>query len=282
MTDRLKAEIAQILDTMGIGAGDTVFVHAGIGSLTALLPDGDATLSDALSAFHAALTEAVGESGTIAAPGFYYDYARKGKPFILETSPPDRALGFYPMHLFKMAECRRSLNPIASVLAVGAQADRICAHTSAYAFGMTSPWARLTELGAKSLVIGIPFMMTFLHHVEALVGPPHIYNKLFRVPVIAGGKAIEMPVVAAVRFLDFEIGYKDDRLEQALLEAGICRQADFAGVNVQVTPFAEMQDLLMAKLATDATFTLAEAPKFRAGELPDDGPVPADSSSPRK
>lgn len=271
MRAKLEAELSRILDLVGIARGDTVFVHAGIGSLPQLI-GGGISVSDALTAFHSVLAQMVGAEGTIAAPGFFYDYARKGKPFVVETSPPDRALGFYPMHLFKMQECRRSLNPIASVLAVGAQADKICAHTSAYAFGVTSPWARLTELRAKSLVIGIPFMMTFLHHVEALVGPPHIYNKLFRVPVIKNGSPIELPVVAAVRFLDFDIAYNDDRLEQALLDAGICQQHSFSGVNVQVTPFVDMQDLLAQELASDTSFTLAEPPKFRHGELPDDGP----------
>lgn len=273
MTIALTAKIKSLLTSLGIEQGDTVFVHSGMGEIAAMLgEDTPVTIGQALEAFHTALLEAVGPDGTIAAPGFFYNYARKGKPFIVETSPPDRALGFYPMHLMRREGCKRSLNPIASILAVGRHADEICAHTSAYAFGMTSPWARLAERGAKGLVIGLPFMMTFIHHVEALVGPPHIYNKLFRTPVIVQGKAIDLPVVGAVRYLKYDISYKDAKLEALLRADGAMVEVQTGGVSASLTGFQDLQRILMAELAKDRSFTLASPPKFTAGEIPDDGP----------
>jgi len=268
LTDKLKGIFAKL----GIGAGDTVFVHSGMGAIAGVLgADKPVAIPGALEAFHTALLETVGEGGTVAAPGFFYDYARKKKPYVVETSPPDRALGFYPMHLFKQAGVKRSLNPIANVLAVGRHADEICAHTSAHAYGITSPWARLLECDAKGLVIGLPFMMTFIHHIEAVVGVPHIYNKIFRTPVIASGKQIDLPVIASVRYLDYDIHYKNgpvDELRQAGVMAELCEN----DMNCQLVSFRDAQRVIAEGLARDSNLTLLRPPKFQPGEVPDDGP----------
>jgi len=273
VTRQLINTLKTLLSDLGLKEGDTVFVHSGIGPISGVLGESrKISISEALMAFHTALLETVGLEGTIAAPGFFYNYARKGKPFVLETSPPDRALGFYPLYLFKQEGCKRSLNPLTSILAIGKHAEEICAHTSAYAYGITSPWARLAERDAKGLVIGLPFMMTFIHHVEALVGPPQIYNKIFRVPVIVNGKPITLPVVGAMRYLKYEISYKDDRLRNLLRSSGVINERSIGDVGASLTRFQYLQRLLTAELAKDPFFTLAAPPKFTAGEVPDDGP----------
>ena len=271
--DSIVKRICDLLAPLSIEQGDTLFVHAGIGPIAGFLgEDGTVSVQDTLTAFHAALGDLVGNKGTIAAPGFFYDYARKHKPFILETSPPDRGLGFYPMHLFRRADCKRSLNPIGSILAVGAEAEHICAHTSAYAFGLTTPWARMHDLGGKSLVIGLPFMMTFIHHIEAMVCPPHIYNKKFNTPVIVGGKQIELPVVGAVRYLKYGISYNDDRFETLLRSSGSMTEHSEGGVEMSITPYKDAQRISVEQLAKDSSFTLTARPNFIAGEIPDEGP----------
>lgn len=268
LTQKLKEMLAEL----GVNKGDTVFVHSGIGAIAGLLgADKPVAIPDALEAFHTALLGTVGEGGTIAAPGFFYDYARKGKPYVVETSPPDRALGFYPMHLFKEDAVKRSLNPIANILAIGRNADEICAHTSAHAYGLTSPWARLLDCDAKGLVIGLPFMMTFIHHIEAVVGAPHIYNKIFRTPVIANGKEIDLPVIASVRYLDYDIHYKSGPVDE-LRQAGVMAEMSENDVNCQLVSFRDAQRVIADGLARDSNLTLLRPPKFLPGEVPDDGP----------
>lgn len=269
---KLVRNLKTMLRDVGLKDGDTVFVHSGVGALTALTGGAPASLPEAIEALHEALWTVIGEDGTIAAPGFFYDYARKSKPFDVDRSPPDRMLGFYPPHLMKQQGCRRSLNPIASILAVGKNADTICAHTSAHAFGITSPWARMVELDTKSLVIGIPFMMTFIHHIEALVGPPHVYNKIFRTPVIAGGKAIDLPVIASVRYLDYDIHYKNGPVDE-LRAADVLTEVVEGGVNCQLISFRDALRVIGDGLARDSNFTLLRPPKYVAGQVPDDGPA---------
>ena len=275
MNIALKDKIIQMLGNLGVVEGDTLFIHSGIGAIAGLLgTDEPVAIPETLVAFHAALLETVGEGGTIAAPGFFYDYARKGKPYVVETSPPDRALGFYPMHLFKEDGVKRSLNPIANVLAIGKHAEEICAHTSAHAYGITSPWARLLDCDAKGLVIGLPFMMTFIHHIEATVGVPHIYNKIFKTPVLVDGKPINLPVIAAVRYLEYDIGYKDDRIEALLRSEGVMKEVSEANLNASLTGFSDLFRLVSAELAKDTSYTLKNPPEFIPGEIPDDGPQP--------
>lgn len=271
MSEReLRLAIRDLLQEAGIEGGDVVLVHSGVGQLSAWFGRGRLRPGEIVAALHGALAEAVGRSGTIVAPGFFYDYARKSEAYVVEKSPPARSLGFYPPYLFRRPGCRRSLNPIANLLALGSAAERICAHDSAYGFGLSSPWARLVELRAKALVIGTPFVFTFLHHAEALVGPPHLYNKIFHAPVFASGRQIELPVVNCVRYLDFEVEYQDDRLEADLLSAGIARQAGTPELNLQLIDLAGAQDHCVAALARDPFYLLKRAPKFVAGRVPDD------------
>ena len=271
--DPLVKRICDLVAPLAIEQGDTLFVHAGIGPIARFLGGERAVaVQETLIAFHAALFELVGEKGTIAAPGFFYDYARKHKPFILETSPPDRGLGFYPMHVFNQAECKRSLNPIASILAVGANAEHICAHTSAYAYGLTSPWAKLHDLDTKSLVIGLPFMMTFIHQIEALVCMPHVYNKKFNTPVIVGGEPIDLPVVGAVRYLKYDINYQDDKFETLLRAKRAIKEISDTAIQASLTRYVDAQRISAAELAKDSSFTLLAPPTFISGEIPDDGP----------
>lgn len=271
--DALTNAIADIVRRLGVTTGDTVMVHSGIGPLVKLVDGTPPSLADTLAALHGALTAAVGPSGTIVAPGFFYDYARHGKPFHVDRSPPDANLGLYPRHVFGLSECRRSLNPIGNLLAVGRHADTICAHTSASGFGLTSPWKHLVDLDAKCLIIGTPYIMTFPHHVEALLGLPHVYNKIHRTPVYYKGERVALPVITQVRYLKYGIEYLVDRTLRDLIATGILKTIETRGVNGQLARFREVQDMLVEKLTADPYYLLARPPEFVSGEPPDDGPA---------
>jgi len=268
---QLAEAIAGVLHRLGVARGRHLFVHSGIGQLKHLPGGAGASPRETVAALHQALTGTVGPEGTIAAPAFFYDYARHGKPFHLESSPPDRSLGLYPLALFGQEGVRRSLNPICSVQALGAAAETICRHDSAYGYGYASPWQRLVELDAETLIIGTPYTLTFVHHPEVLVGVPHIYNKLYRTPVYVGDRAIELPVVTAVRYLKYDIVYSTERISQDLVAEGVIRTIDEHGVNAQLLNLRRFQDWLIGKLQADPYYLLAHPPRFVPGEPPDDG-----------
>lgn len=265
----IKTALKKLLDEFGIKKGDTLLVHSGMSQFTSFA-DEEISPLHAAKYLHEALCETVGANGTIVAPGFFYDYARKGKPFIVEKSPPDKDLGLYPSYFFRQAGCKRSLNPLANLMAIGPKANEICAHRSAISYGHTSPWARLVELDAKVLIIGRPFIMTFVHHVEAIVGVPHIYNKIFHTPVIVDGEKINLPVICSVRYLDFEISYHDDRYENDLIAAGALQEKNINGLQARCGKLTDLQNILSENLAKDSAYSLTKPPAYKAGKIPDD------------
>ena len=271
--DALKAAIADVLGELGLASGDTVMVHSGISQLANLVVPSVSSPAVILASLHGAISDVVGSDGTIVTPAFFYDYARRNKPFHVDRSPPDVGLGLYPRFMFAMPENRRSLNPIGSLQAVGKHAEVICAHRSATGFGLASPWTHLVELDAKCLIIGTPYIMTFPHHVEALLGVPHVYNKIHRTPVYYQGKEITFPVITQVRYLKYGIEYLPTQTQADLTAMGILQTRNVNGVNAQMAGFRKVQDFLVDKLIDDPYYLLERPPEFINGEPPDDGPA---------
>lgn len=269
----LKSAIVDIVRKLGVVDGDTVMVHSGISRLADLSPLEKPSPAVILASLHEALCEAVGADGTLVTPAFFYDYARRGKPFHVDRSPPDASLGLYPRYMFGLPGNKRSLNPIGSLQAVGKHAETICAHRSATGFGLASPWTHLVELGAKCLIIGTPYILTFPHHVEALLGVPHVYNKLHRTPVYVAGEEIRFPVITQVRYLKYGIEYLTDKTYADLTATGILRTLTVNGVNAQMADFPALQEFIVEKLIEDPYYLLEAPPEFVAGEPPDDGPA---------
>lgn len=267
----LSDSIATILRDLGLQTGDAVFVHSGISAIVEMAAD-EVNRDEATQAFHNGLTTVLGGGGTIAAPAFFYDYARHNVPFVLEKSLPDSSLGRYPRFLFAQPGVQRSLNPTTSVQALGPQADFICAHRSAYGYGPTSPWARLSDLDAFCLLFGAPFgATTFTHHVEATVGVPHFYNKIYRSPIMVRGQKIDQPAVTGVRYLKFGITTSMDRLEIEMTRRGLLRTIRKGRLNAQLMKLRDCETVLSDELSRDPYFLLVQPPIFIPGEVPDDG-----------
>jgi aminoglycoside 3-N-acetyltransferase len=279
----LSARVTNVLQDIGLKGDDVVFVHSGASAL-AELADSAVTKEECTRALHDGLISVLGTKGTIAAPAFFYDYARFNTPFDLETSPPDAALGRYPRFLFTQLGVKRSLNPLMSVQALGPDADFICEHRSAYGYGPASPWARLTDLDAYCLLFGAPFgATTFNHHVEAIVGVPHLYNKIYRTPAFAGGKPYDRVIVTGVRYLKYGVVPFMDRQEAKMEQRGLIKTIRKGRLNIQLFRLRDCEAVLADELSRDPYFLLERPPIFVAGEIPDDGATgPAPSMVPHE
>ncbi len=272
-------QFASVLTALEIRAGDTLLVHSDLRDLVRLSdsrelaaePDARSFL---LRAFDRALTEAVGTAGTICVLGTYSEYARSAQPFDLRQSAPDPQYGAYNRYLFDQGTASRSLNPLAGFLAKGAKAGWICEHVSACGYGPNTPWDRLVALDATMLFWGVDLRnMTFVHHVEQLVGVPHLYHKVYETPVLVDGQPIELPVVTSVRYLDFNIVYNFKRLSDDLAAAGVLkslRQPPFQAHAVKCRPVLSHLERVLAK---DPYYLLAAPPQFVPGRIPTDGPT---------
>lgn len=182
--------------------GDAVLVHAACSRIGRVLGGPDAVI--------AALRGAVGTAGTLmvvldwdtpwevlrdAAGRLPIDRRIDVPPFSAETTRGARKNGVLPEFLRTTPGARRSGNPGASVVALGARAaDLTRDHALDYGYGPGSPFDRLTALGGKVLLLGAPTgSMTLLHHAEHLARLPdkHIDRKELPLPV-SGGVAWRM------------------------------------------------------------------------------------------
>ncbi|MGQ3046384.1 MAG: aminoglycoside 3-N-acetyltransferase [Niveispirillum sp.] len=184
MTDPLPRSpdaIAADLARLGIAAGDLVMVHAACRAVGPVMGGPDGII--------AGLRRAVGPDGTIMA---YLDWEAAWEDFIdADGRVPDvwrphvvpfdpartraaRDNGALPEFLRTAPGAVRSLNPGASVAALGTLADALTRdHPLNYGYGPGSPLARLVERGGKVLMLGAPWdTMTLLHHAEHLARLP--------------------------------------------------------------------------------------------------------------
>ncbi|MFG3341033.1 aminoglycoside 3-N-acetyltransferase [Glycomyces sp. NPDC048151] len=175
-----RSSLAADLRRIGLAEGDAVMVHAAFGKVGPVVGGPD-TLVDAL-------LDTVSPKGTILS---YQDWElsvdvwdEHGRvlpelrdhvpPFDPATARPARDHGVLAAVIGTRKGVRRSVNPGASVAALGARADEFTAgHPLDYGYGEDSPFARLVAAGGRVLMVGAPLdTMTVLHHAEHLADLP--------------------------------------------------------------------------------------------------------------
>jgi len=169
---------------LGVRPGDVLMVHASM-SAVGFVVGGAQAIGDAL-------LQAVGPEGTVAMPAQSADWSEPSVweqppvpedwwPVIREQWPafdpyvtPLRGMGAVADAFLLRRDTLRSNHPRLSVMAHGAAAPRITeGHTLEEGFGEGSPLARLYELDAKVLLIGVGHgTNTSLHLAECRAAWP--------------------------------------------------------------------------------------------------------------
>jgi aminoglycoside 3-N-acetyltransferase len=163
---RTRVSLAGDLRALGVAAGDTLLVHASLSSL-GWVCGGAVTAVDAL-------LDVLGPAGTLVVPthtGGNSDPAAWANPpvpeawwpAIRESMPafdPDRTpsggMGAMPEVVRNAPGAARSAHPQSSFAALGVRAEEITAgHVLESGMGEQSPLARLYDLGASVLLLGV-------------------------------------------------------------------------------------------------------------------------------
>lgn len=177
MTDTLytQEQLVSHLKTLGLKPGQVVMLHASVKAVGAVIGGPNVILQ--------ALLDALGADGTLMMyagwqdiPDFipelpediqqrYYD---SHPPFDPATARAVRANSILAEFLRTWPGSRRSLNPEASMVAVGARADELTRdHPLNYGYGPGSPLEKLVKVGGKVLLLGAPLdRITLLHYAE--------------------------------------------------------------------------------------------------------------------
>jgi aminoglycoside 3-N-acetyltransferase len=236
-------EVLQALRLAGVQPGDVVYAGVDMSGLPLPRLEVPRSRAEAVAqrdrqcaAVLEVLREAVGERGTLLAATFSYAYARRGVPYVHETSPSE--LGPFSEHFRTRPGVIRSFHPLNSVCGLGPSAAAILERCGRSSYGPLSPFGRLAAHGAKVVGLGVAFgrFLTHAHHLEQLVGVNHAYHKVFNVPAFLGGAPQPGPWLAFVRYLgigvDLAVGKLEQRLreEGQLREYGVIQAADVAAV----------------------------------------------------
>jgi len=262
-TDELK--IKNALKRCGIKKGDILFLHTDISKLNNFKSD----LKQQLETYFEAIKSIVGVNGTIIVPAFYFEYSKRKKSFIIPGSPISKELGIFPNFFCKQKNVQRSLNPLTSVAAMGKHAKYICKGDNVSSYGVDSPFDKLTKLNAKMLFVGVDCRaMNYIHYIEYMVGVPHVYNKLFKIPIYYKGKKINLPVCNQVRYLNYNVTYDKFTNTKKFERAGLVKKVKIGNGYIRTLNFVETFNFCKKKLQKNFYYFLKRSPNFKKNYIP--------------
>lgn len=177
-------DIVEAYRRLGVRRGDTILVA---GNLGRLMNYEVADKSAVPRAHFDAIWELLGPDGTIVVPTASTNLCHTEIAFDPETTPSHK-MGVFSEFVRKLSDARRSFHPFVSYSAVGRHAEFITANVARQAFGPETPEARLIELDALHLAIGLEPRLTTAtnHHLEQVMGVPYRYSRELLHPVKRG------------------------------------------------------------------------------------------------
>lgn len=196
---QLRNDIA----ALGVRAGDTVMMHGSVNAVGSVMGGPNTILG--------ALLDVLTPDGTLMMYAGWEDipdyvlelpeaaqqiYYAEYPPFDPATSRAVRENSILAEFLRTWPGARRSLNPEASIVAVGARADWITQdHPLNYGYGAGSPLAKLVAANGRVLMLGAPLdTLTILHHAEFLAKLRHKQVIRYRCPILRNGEKVWVDV----------------------------------------------------------------------------------------
>lgn len=267
-----KEGIINTLYNTGIKKGDTIFVHSDIAAFGTAE---NFSRKKILNIFYEAFMEVLGSEGTLCVPAYFYEYARFGIPFDTLLSPVSKELGVFSSFIHSLPESRRSPNPLASVSAIGKNAEYICAPYSRHNYGIGSAFDKLYHLNSKIILLGTTVnSITMGHYAEYKAGVPYLYNKIYNIPVYTNNQLVYEYTFAAVRYLNANIEHiKYKTIPKELENNDYTKTVSYLSNKVSCINTIKMVDTTIKNILNNPYVTLVHAPDFPAGQIPNDGPV---------
>jgi aminoglycoside 3-N-acetyltransferase len=270
MTQITQQEVIQALRTISLKEGDIAFLHSDLRIFG--FPEGTTSRHEILEFYYLCFKKVIGQAGTLAVPAYFYEYARYGTTFEIESSPVSAPLGVFSNFVNHLPGRVRSANPLQSIAAIGQQAQDLCGNLSLSGYGVTSPWHQLRMLGGKIVFLGVSLQpMTYVHYIEQQYGVPHLYFKIYSTPVTKNGQKIERRPISAVRYLDYGIQYDLHDFQQILKDEGALRITPLGRGQVMAVDAEDAFQIGIRLLDQNPYCFLKHPPAFIEGKIPMDG-----------
>ena len=211
-----KVDLIHKFSKLGVNEGDTLLVHTSLSSLGYVVGGAEALFL--------ALTEIIGEQGTIVVPSQtveisdpaswqyppvpeeWHDVIRDAMPAYSKDLSYSKAMGAFSQFIGILPDSIRSNHPMYSFTAIGEKASEIIGQDSFdFPFGDKSPLGRMYSISAKVLMIGTDFETnTSLHLAE---------NRLNREVIQERSKILTEHGEKWISFKNIELDIYDDYLE---------------------------------------------------------------------
>lgn len=267
-----KSSLIEALLKTGIKNGDTLLIHSDI---AAFGTTENFSKKAALNIFYEAFMEVLGSEGTLCVPAYFYEYARSGIPFDTALSPVSKELGVFSNFINSLPESKRSYNPLASVAAVGKNAEYICAPHSRHNYGVNSAFDKLYQLDSKIILLGTTlFSVTMGHYAEFKAAVPYMYNKIYNIPVYNNGTLIYDYTFASVRYLGIDVEYKKpSKMSYEMEHNEYTQTIPYLSSKISTVSTKLLVDNMINNILQNPYINLDHKPDFPAGKIPNDGPV---------
>ncbi|MFN2451372.1 MAG: aminoglycoside 3-N-acetyltransferase [Candidatus Dormibacteria bacterium] len=240
-----RTQLTQALRDAGVTAGGILMVHTRMSAIGQVIGGADTVVS--------ALLECLGPEGTLVVyTAWEHDAyemadwppqrqaAYRGDPPVFDPliSEAWSGVGRIPERVRTWPGAHRSAHPLASVAAIGAQAETLVrGHRLGDGYGATSPLAKLVAQRGEILLLGAPLdTLTILHHAEAISDRPGKRHYRFpaRLRSADGTVDVEVDDIDTTRgaydYTAVEDGGSDafEILARDALEAGVGRAVSIA------------------------------------------------------
>ena len=142
---------------LGLAKGDVLLVHSSYKSFGGV-EGGPQTVIDALKFI-------LSEEGTLIVPTFNYDFC-EGVSYDVKKTPSK--MGIISELVRTDLNSKRTFDPVFSFSILGKYRDYLANLRYEHSFGPNSVFAKLRELNAKIMIIGLSYneSVTFFHHIR--------------------------------------------------------------------------------------------------------------------
>ena len=164
---RVTAEaIARALRGLGLGGGDSVFVHSSLSRFGYVEGGAEAVCQ--------AVLDAVAPGGTVLMPAFTFNLLEKPDP-VLDVEKTPSCVGLVSETFRTRFATHRSRHITHSIAAAGAKAKWFTSGHARDAFDEKSAFRRLVEDGGYVLLLGVDYnSCTFFHAIEYALPVPYM------------------------------------------------------------------------------------------------------------
>ena len=224
-----RREIETGLRSLGLPCGAVVLTHSSLRSLGNVIGGADAVID--------AIMEVIGPKGTLVVPTLTFEgFEKAGRRFDARTQPSESGLVTEKLRLRR--EARRSLHPLSSAAALGADAESITAHHEDTPCGPGSPYWEVWRREGHTLFIGVEFACNSLFHVAEEVAAPAYLTYDFESDVAVTDCGGNVRAGSYRRYACGRLGIVRylGKLGQVYVNAGVVRTTPIGAASVRLVP----------------------------------------------